>query len=226
MSEPAAKMNEVVRGVHPVLRGRSFKKQRHAFARDLTEGITHAIQFEMGRYEPHPDRRPGYYYGAFRVEMGVYVEAIAKLLGESRPRFVRAYDCHFREWPRALLDREDTWWTLDQPLRDLAEGMTELVEEVALPWLDRLDSVDGILAAWHSGELRTAYVSEVTVAILHYAGGDQEAAVEMLRTELGRTDHVGAAENLVALSQRLGFGLSMDDANVVKLLEAERQQRA
>lgn len=224
MSEPAARMDEVVRAVHPLLREHGFKKQRHAFPRDVGAGITHAIQFEMGRYEPHPDRRPGL-YGAFRVEMGVYVDAIAELLGEPKPRFVRAYECHFRECPGALVEGEDTWWTLDQPLGDLAEGTAELLSGVALPWLDSLDTVDGILAAWHAGELRTAPQPLYAVAMLHYARGDRRVATEMLRAELGRTQHRGAAEHLVALARRLGLDLSMDDARVVQLLEAERHQR-
>jgi hypothetical protein len=47
-------MDEVVRAVHPLLRDHGFKEQRHAFARDLDNQITHAFQFVMGHHEPHP----------------------------------------------------------------------------------------------------------------------------------------------------------------------------
>jgi hypothetical protein len=177
----------------------------------------------MGHYEPHPDRQPGL-YGAFTVEVGVYVDVVDELIGKSKPRFVRPYDCHFRERPGILIEGEDTWWTLDQPLDHLAEGIAELVSEIALPWLDRLGSIDEILANWHAGEVPTMFLPEVTIALLHYARGERDVAATMIRAELGRTDHRGAAERLVALAQRLGLDASMDDAKVVNLLEAERQQ--
>jgi hypothetical protein len=216
-------MDQVVRAVHPLLREQGFKKQRHSFSREGGEGITHALQFQMGRYEPHPDRRPGY-YGAFTVELGVYVGAVAELFGQDRPRFIRAHDCHFRERAGTLLDGDDTWWTLDQPLDDLADGMLELVTEVALPWFGRLDSLDGILDAWHAGNLGSMFALEVTVAMLHYARGDREVAEQIIRAELGRTQRGAYAENLIALVQPLGMELSMDDAKVVNLLEAERRE--
>jgi hypothetical protein len=222
VSDPAATMEEVVRRLHPQLRKHGFKKQRHAFARDLADGITQAVAFEMGRYEPHPDRRPGPYYGAFRVELGVYVDAVAELHGDPKPRFVRPYDCHLRESVGLLVDGEDTWWTLDQPVDDLADGMAELLSEVVLPWLEGLAAIDAILDAWHEGALRRVLASDVTFALLHYARGDRDVAEEMLRSRLGRTEGRGAAENLVALARRLGLDVSMDDATLVNFLAAER----
>jgi hypothetical protein len=223
VTEVAARMDEVVRAVYPLLRERGFKKQRHAFARDLGNGITHAFQFVMGRHEPHPDRQPGF-YGAFTAEVGVYVEALDELVGTSKPRFVRPYDCQFRERAGMLLEGEDTWWALDRRLEDLAAGMADLVTEIAFPWFDRLTTVDDILASWHAGTLRTMFVAEVNIALLHYAQGEPDVAADMFRTELGRTDHRGAAERLVALGQGLGLEVSMGDAKVVNLLEAERRE--
>lgn len=225
MTELAAKMDAVVRVVHPLLRERGFKKQRHAFARELESGITHAFQFVMGHHEPHPDRQPGL-YGAFTAEVGVNVDAVDELIGKPKPRFARPYDCQFQERVGTLAEGEDTWWALDQPVGILTEGMAELITEVALPWLDRLSSVDAILDAWHSGRLETIFVAEVNVALLHYTRGERDVATEMLRTELRRTDHRGAAERLVTLAQGLGLELSLADANVLNMLEAERAQRS
>jgi hypothetical protein len=224
MTESAARMNEVVSAVQPMLRERGFKKQRHAFAREVEGGITHSIQFVMGRHEPHPDRRPGL-YGAFTVEVGVFVDAVAELAGEAKPRFVRAFDCQFRERAGVLFEGEDTWWALDQPVPDLAEGMEVLLSDVLLPCLERLSSVDGILATWHAGELGTMFAAEINVALLHLVRGDRDAAAQMFRAELGRTDVPGYAVNLVSLGQELGLDVSMDDARVVNLLAAERDQR-
>jgi hypothetical protein len=121
-----------------------------------------------------------------------------------------------------LVDGEDTWWTLDQPVDDLADGMAELLSEVVLPWLEGLAAVDAILDAWHEGALRRALASDVTLALLHYARGDRDVAEEMLRSRLGGTEGRGAAENLVALARRLGLDVSMDDATLVNFLAAER----
>lgn len=217
-------MNEVLRAVHPLLRDSGFKKQGHAFARNGGLGITHALQFVMRRHELHPDHQPGL-YGAFMVELGVYLDAVDELLTRPRPRFVRPYDCHIRERVGALLDEEDVWWTLAQPLDDLGAAMAELVSEFALPWFDRLTSVDEVLEAWDVGDLSSMFAPEVAVALLHYFRGEQEVAAEIIRGEVGRTHHRAAAEHFVALGRRLGLDISMDDANVVNLLAAERRQR-
>jgi hypothetical protein len=132
-------MDEVVRRVQPLRCEHGFRKQRHAFARDLPQGITHAVLFELGRHEPHPDRRPGY-HGAFHVELGVYVDAVAELLGEAKPRFVRPYDRQLREWAGSLVYGDDTWWRLDQPVDVLAEAMGELLLEVVLLAAERVPS--------------------------------------------------------------------------------------
>jgi hypothetical protein len=223
VTDAATRMDEVVRAVHPLLREHGFKKERHAFARDLDNQITHAFQFVMGRHEPHPDRQPGL-YGAFTAEVGVYVDAVDELVGKPKPRFVRPYDCHFRERLGMLIDGDDTWWTLDQPIDQLAGGMQELVSEIVLPWLERLTAIDDILTAWHARKLPTIFVADVNVALLHYARGEQDVAADMIRTELRRTDHRRAAERLVALAQHLGLDVSMEDAKVINLLEAERSE--
>ena len=218
-------MREVVGRLQPLLRRHGFRKQRHAFARDLAQGLTHAVVFEMGRCEPHPDRQPGPYYGSFRVECGVHVDAVGELYGDPKPRFVRPADCHLRTWAGALLSGEDSWWTLDQPVEDLAEGMTQPLAEVIRPWLDGLVSIDAIVEARQHGRLGGVLASEVTFGLLDYARGDRAPAARTLRSELARTQNRRAAERIVALGRRLGLGLSMDDAAIVTLLAAERDPR-
>jgi Domain of unknown function (DUF4304) len=225
MTAAAARMDEIVRAVEPLMRECGFRKRRHVFARDVGDGLTQSLQFLMGRFEPHPDRRPAL-YGAFTVELGVFVDAIATLHEQPEPRFVHPYDCHFRQRVGDLLDGEDVWWQLDQPAGLLTAAMEALLGDVIVPHLDRLDSGGAILSAWESGALRSVFASDVNVALLHYSLGDRDESTRILRRELARTQHRGAAETLVALGGRLGLELTMDDAKIVSMLAAERESRA
>jgi Domain of unknown function (DUF4304) len=220
----AARMDEIVRAVEPLMRKRGFRKRRHVFARDVGEGLTQSVQLLMGRFEPHPDRRPGL-YGAFTLELGVFVDAIAALDGQAKPRFVHPYDCHFRQRVGDLLDGEDVWWELEQPAGMLTDATEAVLAETVLPHLDRLDAGDAVLSAWESGALRSVFASDVNAALLHYAQGHRDESARILRRELGRTQHRGAAETLVALGRRLRLDLTMDDARIVSLLAAERESR-
>jgi hypothetical protein len=209
-------MDEVVRLVDPSLRERGFRKQRHAFARAVEDGTVQAIAFQMGRFEPAEERRPGY-HGAFTVELGVWFAAVAELLDEERPRFVRPFDCHVRQRLGLLLEKpEDTWWTLEQPARLIADAMVEAFDELALPWLDSLSTPRAALAAPNLGP--------AVVTALHLACGDREAATDHVKHEVRTTQHRAAAERLVGWAQGLGLEVSLEDATIVGMLERERAE--
>ncbi len=226
MNAAAAAMDDVVRRLAPALGKRGFKKQRRAFAREVAPDVVQAILFQMGRFEPAEDRRPGY-HGSFTVELGVWLGELARIFDEERPKFVRPYDCHVRQRLGFLTDEpEDTWWTLDQSTEEIADAMVEAFDELALPWLDSLATLQGVLAAAAATDpmlddlLRTTSV----LPALHYVVGDREAATAHVKRELRRTGHRGAAEHLVNWARGLGLDVSMEDAAVVRMLERERAE--
>lgn len=228
MTAPAAQMDEVVRQVAPLLRAHRFKKQRHAFARDSDAGAVQALLFQMGRFEPSEERRPGL-YGAFTVELGIWFADIARLSGETPPKFVRPYDCHLRQRLGFLLgEQDDTWWSLDEPATLIAEAMSEAFEEIALPWLDRLSTPQALLDALAADDptVKDWYMPTTVRAALHYINGDRQAATDVVRRDVAGTQHRGAAERLVSWAQQIGLDVSMDDAKVMNMLERERAEWA
>ena len=66
MTEPAARMKEVVAHVAPLLRDRGFRKSRHTFNREPEPGLVQVLGFQMGQHHPPgtielPDLRPNLY---------------------------------------------------------------------------------------------------------------------------------------------------------------------
>ena len=227
MGQYAGLMRQVVGHAVPVLRERGYVTRGSSFMRRPAGGVVHAITFQMGRFELAEDRRPGL-HGAFTLECGVWLQAVADLRGERIPSFVRAYDCHVRQRVGSLLpEREDTWWSLDGDAEALGGAVAQLVEEVVLPWLGRLTSPDAILALHASGDATVAdhvVMPPVVSAALELARGDSAAATAIVRAELGKTQHAAAAEHLVEWGRSVGLDVSMEDAKVVNMLSAERAE--
>ena len=44
-------MKEVVGELHPLLKERGFRKQRHTFNRECEAGLTQVVNFQMGPYD-------------------------------------------------------------------------------------------------------------------------------------------------------------------------------
>jgi hypothetical protein len=212
-TEFATKMAEAVRAVAPTLRQQGFKKQRNVFNRDVEPGMTQVLGFQMGAHQP-----PGAYeipglrenlYGAFTVNLGIYLEEVreARPFVLPKPKFVNASHCHITVRLGWLLpDRADTWWRLDLPREELAALVRELVEETAVPFLEKLKSRDALLEAWYA---RDPTVREQTrpfvIAVVHAARGETAAAEKMMAAELVQTDHAGARERLRETAERLGL---------------------
>ena len=97
---------------------------------------------------------PGYLYGRFTINLGVYVAGMVIEGGEARS-WVNHYNCQFRKRIGGLLTGEDVWWSLESP--DQIAGVVETALSLAgLPWLDRFSHTSSIVDAFRSRRLRRA----------------------------------------------------------------------
>jgi hypothetical protein len=208
-------MKEVVSRVAPLLRGRGFRKSRHTFNREPEPGLVQVLGFQMGQHHPPgtvelPDVRPNL-YGAFTINLGLWLQEAAELSRPGpRPKFVRDADCHVR-WRigNLLPKRGDWWWRLDASVEELAGLVDSLLVEDALPFLDRFDSREELLHAWHA---RDPLVSDYgtappfTIAVVHAVRGEKEPAREIIAAELRETDRPQGRRWILDAAERLGLG--------------------
>lgn len=114
--------------------------------------------------------------GRFTVNLGAYFPSVAELLdkplGKSWPT---EYQCHLRQRIGMLMPcRCDWWWELDSSsdCEVLAGELRDAAVQYALPWLDRVSTLDGALE-------ESANVSPVTRATFAIALGRQSTAVAL-----------------------------------------------
>lgn len=171
-----------VKAVAPMLRERSFRRQRLTFNREPEPGLVQVLAFQLGEQHPSDLR------GRFTVNLGLWFDEVAALDSwRARKRFVHASAALLRQRVGFLLERPaDTWWRVDVPAELLATLVRELVVDHALPFLDRLSSRAAVLAAWDAGDpsVSEGTVAPFTIAALHAARGEKAQAEAILEREL------------------------------------------
>lgn len=146
-------MAAIVAQLAPLLKHQGFKKRRHCFNRQASDGFVHVVHFWMAPKEPPAwTEVPGLrerLYGSFRLEFGVYVPEMTR---SQRPHsaWINDYDCHLRRTAGKLLpgSQDDLWWRLDDPA-SLDEARRALLD-VGLPWLDHFPGREAVLNAFHT----------------------------------------------------------------------------
>ncbi len=154
MSTRSQRMHAVVAAVAPELKGAGFRKQRHLFNRSTEPGVVQVVDFQMAQYRVPPGMPvpPALVDGSFRLNLGVYVDALVRESWERPPgKWVSEYRCQIRAgmgellqghaYDRRAVDRKsstrDIWWSLADV--DLAaDAARSALRDHALPWLDRL----------------------------------------------------------------------------------------
>jgi hypothetical protein len=145
-------MAAVVRELAPVLKNAGFRKRRHTFDRRLQAGMTHVVDFQMGRFDPPgtPELPPIRLnlYGRFTVNLGVFVPemVLGRELGPEE--WVPEPECQLRMRLGHLLPSgQDTWWSLDDP-PEAVRTVGSALSSFGLPWLDGLASRDALIDAY------------------------------------------------------------------------------
>ena len=92
-------MDEIQASVRPFLKELGFRAR--AFNRLTSDGITHVIEFQMGRFDPPGTHYVGFkknWYRKFTVNVGVYVPELHEYsFPGAKLSFVHEYHCWIRE---------------------------------------------------------------------------------------------------------------------------------
>ena len=147
-------MKGIVSAVHPILKEQSYRKRGNAFNRQVEPGLVHVIHFQMGAFQPPrvteiPKLRPNL-YGAFTVNLGVYLRELREIGTKNQAAFINEFDCQIRMRIGGLIDPPaDTWWRLDRP-EESADQIRRLIEGPAGGWFARFSTRDEILLTLES----------------------------------------------------------------------------
>jgi hypothetical protein len=150
-------MDEIQASVRPFLKDLGFRSRARAFNRVTSDGLTQAIEFQMGRFDPPGTHYVGFrrnWYGKFTVNVGVFVPELHEYIfpGKKLP-YIHEYDCWIRERLGSLgPEQQDIWWALREVPQQAAD-VFHRIERDALPFLARFESREAILTQWTPGHV-------------------------------------------------------------------------
>jgi hypothetical protein len=215
-------MKDVVRSVAPLLKRAGFRKRRHTFNRTLEPGLVHVLNFQMGEFNPPGPRSvangatlesldmPGYLYGRFTINLGVYVAGMV-IEGDKARNWVNHYNCQLRKRIGQLLTGEDAWWSLESPA-EIASVVETALSLAGLPWLDRFSHTSSIVDAFKSegwAALGLPPVGPLQIAWLLKDTEPEDAEV-LIRSYLSQDLYAGHREGVERQLRAAGFGHLLD----------------
>jgi len=214
-------MKDVVRSVTPLLKRAGFRKRRHTFNRTPEPGLVHVLNFQMGAFNPPgpgaeahvaplESLEPGYLYGRFTINLGVYVAGMVIEGGETGS-WVNHYNCQFRKRIGGLLTGEDVWWSLEVP-DEMASVVETALSLAGLPWLDRFLHTSSIVDAFRSegcAALGLPPVGPLQIAWLLKDTEPEDAEV-LIRSYLSQDLHSGHREGVERQLRAAGLGHLLD----------------
>lgn len=190
-TEEASHMAEIVGTVAPAFKEREFRKQRHAFNRSASDTVTHAVDFQMGPFDPPgtveiPGLRPNL-YGLFTVNLGVFSMTM-NLVGHRAGSWINEPICQLRLRLGQLATGHETdlWWRLDAPV-EAADDVLQSLTEHGFPWLDGLSTDEAILDNYSRlgrTKLGMSPRAPLDIAALQLELGQRDAAIETARNYL------------------------------------------
>jgi hypothetical protein len=153
MSEIAKIIDSIVtEGLTPCLKPLGFKKKGRDFYRVDEEPIA-VINVQSSKWNSGAD-------GQFTLNLGRYFPALAKLEGNAASKEIpKEYDCSLRARIGMLLpDNKDLWWDVSASTDSalLAKNVQNLTKTYALPWLDRVASINSLQNEIHGLPALTA----------------------------------------------------------------------
>jgi hypothetical protein len=216
-SEFAAAVDEIQTALTPWLRGLGFRKRARSFNRSSNDGLTHVVEFQMGRSEPPGTVAiPGFresLYGSFTIHLGVHVPEVERRFGSSIDgAWIPEARCSVRQRLGPLIkEGADLWWAAKaEPavIDDVRKGL----ESFGIPFLDRLGTRERMLGELpdHSGRNGTRYSPRMVIAIILLERGELDAARKMLRRYAQESQKPGHVERVRERAIEWGLG-SLED---------------
>jgi hypothetical protein len=197
----AAALDEVQKPVTALLKNLGFKRRGRTYNRTVSDGLIHAVNFQMGQFPIGDYVIPGLresFYGRFTINLGVMLPAVLKLESDrDPPSFVPEYYCEIRARLGSLAYKEDVWWDLDHQIARTTASILELMDQRGIPFLDQFKDYSSVLGYLDkagnfpsSNKGRSALVG----ALICVATGDRSRAAAFFDAAIAsavRTSHQG-----------------------------------
>lgn len=187
------RLEEIASEVHEVLEPHGFRKRKHLFNRESAPGVIQVVEIDRWS-ELEGDK--------VRLDVGIYLARVGELLGlDPVPTWVREALCQIRQ-PLETGDHRQ-----GVPLPAAATELVAFAKSVAVPVLDRLTTVEAILAESDRGRQRLGWLGteQRTLAALLVDDGDFSGANEVLQAAY-ESAFPQARGSLLALVDRLRAG--------------------
>jgi hypothetical protein len=221
-SEPVRILKDMQQHLRGIFRERNFRVRGRTYNRTTSDGLTHVVNFQMGRFDPPgtvpvPELRVNY-YRKFTVNVGVYVPEVHVFSsGGKEPKFVAEYYCCVRErLGRLGPERVDIWWETQNDTDQVEEVVDEIRQRLEMdgfPFLARFETRDALLKEFLNEAPTANYASprsRVVCAIVLAARDQRSEARDLLvahrATHIRERGHPAHLNYLEDLAVKLGLG--------------------
>jgi hypothetical protein len=213
-SDLTGTLDKLQQSLDPLLRECGFRKSNRTYNRTTADGLTHVIDFQMGKFDPPgttyiPGLRENL-YGLFSVNLGVYVPEVASHQGGGEAKsVVRDRNCCIRTRLGHARNKEH-WWKISADESLIIELLERLRNE-AFPLFQRFETRDQILSEFQAATANTNLmaVPRIVCAIIFLNRGERERARQLL-TEQAREDTRNPRHTayVIDLARRLGVEIT------------------
>lgn len=210
-TKAAEEMDRLQANLRPFLKEHGFRMQARTANRVTSDGLTHVINFQMGRFDPPGTSYIPWFrrnlYGKFTVNIGVYVPEVAILrYGAKERSFAPEVECCVRMRLGHLGgELADRWWDLPGNQRTETD-LRRRFETDALPFLARLESRDLLLHEFEANPGIGGPGSRITCAIMLVARGLTEPAKSLLSEQIRGSTSIQHIEYVQQLAKQIGLG--------------------
>ena len=195
----------------PMLQQFGFRKRGRTYNRPTTDGLTHVIGFQMGRFDPpgtmHIPVLKENLYGLFTVNLGVYVPEVARHHGGQEAKsVVHDGNCCIRTRLGRKLDKE-SWWKISDA-EPLAAEIWGGIQNEAFPLFQRFENRDQIVNEFQAETDNTELMKapRIVCAIILVHRGEREEARRLLAAQArDHTRNPRHSAYVVELARRLGI---------------------
>jgi hypothetical protein len=204
-------MDRLQGNLRPFLKEHGFRVKARTANRATSDGLTHVINFQMGRFDPPGTSYIPWFrqnlYGKFTVNVGVYVPEVAILRYGSKERsFAAEVECCVRMRLAQLGgEKADRWWNLPGDQRAETD-LRRRFENDAFPFLARLRNRDLLLQEFESNPVIGGPGSRITSAIILAARGLTEPARSLLSAQIRASRSIDHIEYVRRLAEQIGLG--------------------
>ncbi len=206
-SEAAKAMDDLQSQLRPFLKEHGFRVQARTCNRTTVDGLTHVINFQMGRFDPPGTSYIPWFrknlYGKFTMNIGIYVPEVG--LAEfhlSARTFIQEPYCCIRVRLAQLSGAHDVWWQLPAN-KTTINDIRGRIEQDALPFFARCENRDAVLRELERGT--GTLKPRIAQAIILAQRGEAERERELLQAQ-AKSAPAGHRDYVQQIAEHLNLG--------------------